>query len=185
MWFGWCADFPELVRDSMTATTGPSYEPQPSPQQPSQQPPQQPQPTPAASKKRKAASTGELLAHKPAEGDYHIKTLKGFNCTVYGLGWPGNVTPTEESLKAQIAPFQLFKVTAINDTHATLVPHVDNTGTFKIVNNAVLKKSKPKPGDYDISPATSIEVEAQKFEEGKSFCAVVPAAPTPHMACDV
>ena len=183
MWFGWCADFPELVRDSMTATTGASDDLQQSPQQPSQQPPPQPQPTPADSKKRKAAST--LLDCKPAEGDYHIKTLKGFKCTVYGLGWPGNVTPTEESLQAQTAPNQLFKVTAINGTHATLVPHKDNTNTFKSISNTLLKKSKPKPGDYDISPATSIEVDVQKFEQGKSFCAVVPAATTPHMPCDV
>ena len=123
--------------------------------------------------------------HKPAEGDHHIKTLKGLYCTVYGLGWLGNVTPTEESLKAQIAPNQLFKVTAINETHATLVPHVDNNGTFKSVSNEVLKKSKPKPGDYEISSATSIEVEVKKFKEGENFCAVVPAAVTPHMPGDV
>ena len=62
-----------------------------------------------------------------------------------------------------------------------MVPHADNTATFKNVTNEVLKKSKPKPADYKISSATSIEIEVKKFKEGVNFCEVIPGLKTPTM----
>ena len=137
--------------------------------------------TETATSKAKPADNS-LAAHKPKDGDYHIQTLKGIKGTAYGLEWPENAKPSVESLDATIGPNQIFKVTAINNTHATLVPHADNTATFTTITNKAVKRSpKPKPADYKISSATSIEIEVKKFKEGQNFCQVIPGPKTPTM----
>lgn len=138
-------------------------------------------PTTEKATSKATPADSSLVVHKPKDGDYHIKTLKGIKGTAYGLEWPDDAKPSVESLVATIGPNQIFKVTAINNTHATLVPHADNTATFKNVTNEVLKKSKPKPADYKISSATSIEIEVKKFKEGHNFCQVIPGLKTPTM----
>lgn len=138
-------------------------------------------PTTEKATSKATPADSSLVVHKPKDGDYHIKTLKGIKGTAYGLEWPDDAKPSVESLVATIGPNQIFKVTAINNTHATLVPHADNTATFKIVTNETLKKSKPKPADYKISSATIIEIEVKKFKEGHNFCQVIPGLKTPTM----
>jgi hypothetical protein len=62
-------------------------------------------------------------------------------------------------LRHDRAPVNGFVFTAINEAHATLMPHADNTATFTTITNKAAKPSKPKPS------VTSIEVEVKKFKE--------------------